>query len=171
MNSRITVLALAAGLIASATANAGESEISFFTGVIDGTQEVPANGSPATGTLSGTYNAGTNTFEFSWDISDNLIGMPSSPGAHIHDGDFGTNGPVVFGFNNPDGTWPLNGSASWTGLSDGQVADLFAGGLYMNFHTTEFPGGEVRGQINLVPTPGSLAVLGLAGAGLMRRRR
>ncbi|MFU8828724.1 MAG: CHRD domain-containing protein, partial [Phycisphaerales bacterium] len=57
----------------------------------------------------------------------------------------------------------------WTDLSAEMVDELFAGNLYLNFHTTAFPGGEIRGQI--VPTPGAAGVL--AGAALMglRRRR
>lgn len=160
-----------AGLALASSATAGIQEISFFSAIINNNQTVPMTDSPATGTLEGTYNAATNTFQFGWTITPDLVGMPASPGAHIHDGDFGDTGPIVFGFNESDGTWPLSGEATWTDLNKAEVADLFDGGLYVNFHTDEFPSGEVRGQINLIPTPGSLAVLGLAGAGLMRRRR
>lgn len=170
-NKAAALLAAGAGLAMTSAASAGGDEISFFSAVINNNQAVPMTDSPATGTLEGTHNAATNTFEFGWTITPELIGVPSSPGAHIHDGDFGDTGPIVFAFNEPDGTWPLSGQATWTGLTNDEVTDLFNGGLYVNFHTDAFPAGEVRGQINLVPTPGALAVLGLAGAGLMRRRR
>jgi len=158
----------AASLIA-ATCGIAQATETQFTAVLSGAFEVPSNDSPAIGSMLGTYDSVANTFSFSWEISDNLLGMPSSPGAHIHNAPFGVNGPVVFGFNNPDGTWPLVGSAVWTDISAALVDELFAGNLYLNFHTTEFPGGEVRGQI--VPTPGAAGIL--AGAALMglRRRR
>lgn len=169
MNTRILTALTAVSVAGIASAGAGD--ITDFTAVINGLQEVPANGSPTTGTLTGSYNSGTNSFSFSWDLTDNLIGDPSSPGAHIHNAPAGSNGPVLFGFNNPDGTWPLSGSAMWTGLSTSQVDDLFAGNMYINFHTTEFAGGEVRGQIFVVPTPGSAGILaGAALLGLRRRR-
>lgn len=171
MTTKTAIVGATAGLAIAASATAGEGEISLFSAVINNNQAVPMTNSPATGTLEGTYNSATNTFEFAWTITPELLGTPASPGAHIHDGDFGETGPIVFGFNEPDGSWPLSGEATWTDLSDDEVTDLFNNGLYVNFHTDEFPAGEIRGQINLIPTPGSMAVLGLAGAAFMRRRR
>lgn len=170
-NIKTALIGGGAGLTIASLATAGTPEISLFSAVINNNQAVPGTDSPATGTLEGTYNNSTNTFEFSWTITPELIGMPASPGAHIHDGDFGETGPIVFGFNEPDGTWPLSGEATWTDLTPDEITNLFDGGLYVNFHTDEFPSGEIRGQINLIPTPGSMAVLGLAGAAFMRRRR
>lgn len=149
-------------------ATLASAETTDFYAHIDGVQS--GTGSPALGELNGTYDSVANSFSFTWNISDDLIGNPASPGSHIHRAPLGSNGPIVFGFNNPDGTWPLNGSATWTGLSDTNVADLFAGNFYVNFHTSQFPSGEVRGQIFVVPAPGSAALL-LIGAAARRRRR
>jgi hypothetical protein len=103
---------LTAATILAATCGLAHAGIQTeFTAVLSGLFEVPANGSPAIGSMLGTYDSVANTFSFSWEISDNLLGAPASPGAHIHNAPAGVNGPVIFGFAEPDGTWPLVGNA------------------------------------------------------------
>ena len=54
-----------------------------------------------------------------------------------------------------------------------QLPNILAGLTYMNFHTTQFGSGEIRGQIQVVPEPETylLMLAGLAGVGAMFRRR
>lgn len=157
---------------ASALTGAGAFAATFdFAAVINGDQEVPASGSPATGSATGVYDDVANTFSFSWMITG-LTGVPAAPGAHIHAGFAGENGPIVFGFNEPDGTWSPSGSATWSGLTGAEVTRLFDGGFYLNFHTDDFPAGEVRGQILLVPSAGAGAAMltAISVVGVRRRR-
>jgi len=56
------------------------------------------------------------------------------------------------------------------------IAGMQAGLTYFNIHTNIFPGGEIRGQLQAVPEPATLLLLGigLAGSGArkaFRRRR
>lgn len=57
------------------------------------------------------------------------------------------------------------------------IAGLLSGQTYLNIHTTQFPGGEIRGQLlQAVPEPATVlllatGVMGIAGALRKRRRR
>ena len=67
---------------------------------------------------------------------------------HIHSGPAGINGPVLHPLN--AAVTNLSREAGNVVLSAAEEALLLNGGLYVNFHTTANPGGELRGQI--VPT-------------------
>jgi hypothetical protein len=132
------------------------------------------------------------------DVNDNLIAAHIHAAAAS--GQPGTNAGVVWGFfGAPDHNTALDDlvivpfsaaspgpggatvggrfTAVWNlaegaggGLA-GQLPNILAGRSYLNFHTTQFTGGEIRGQIAAVPEPGTLSLLGLGAVALVRRVR
>ena len=98
-------------------------------------------GSPGVGTATITLDTDTNSLSWVIDWSD-LTGTPTL--MHFH-------GPalpnqnagvqVSTGVAGP----PVMGNAI---LSANQVDDLLAGLWYLNLHTDEFPGGEIRGVVS-----------------------
>jgi hypothetical protein len=122
------------------------------------------------------------------DINDNLIA------AHIHAGPTvtpTTNGPVVWGFfgtpfndNNPNDVVMTPFSTGVGGTISGkwdapegngttltaQLPNILSGRSYINFHTNQFPGGETRGAINVVPEPSGWLLFGTGMIGLYRAK-
>jgi hypothetical protein len=110
-----------------------------FVATINGVSEVPANGSEASGTATLTFNTDTKIFV----IEVTFAGVVATA-AHIHKGAVGVSGGVEFGFTNPI-TSPINYTS--VALDAAQEADLNAELYYVNIHSEEFPGGEIRGQL------------------------
>jgi hypothetical protein len=103
--------------------------------------EVPTNSSKGTGTADVTYNPATKLL--TWKITYSGLTGPATMG-HFHGpADPGKNAPVVIAFPKADS--PIEGSAT---LTAAQAADLAAGKLYINIHTAENKGGEIRGQVS-----------------------
>lgn len=139
-----------------------------FNDPLQGLQEVPPNASPGTGSITGTYDDVSNTLSFNLMFSG-LLGNTTA--AHFHHAPPGVAGPVTIG----SAGFPLGVTSGVYGntyvLTPTQESQLMAGNWYYNVHTNVFPGGELRGQITLVPSPASLALLGLGGLLAARRWR
>jgi hypothetical protein len=52
-----------------------------------------------------------------------------------------------------------------------QLDNLLNGRAYINFHTVQFPSGEIRGQLVRIPEPATLALIALAFVGIYWTRR
>ena len=124
----------------TATGNITPFEIS-----ISGQHEVPPNGTPATGILTGTYDDITNLLSINI-MFNGLVGPATA--AHFH----GPAGPGVnAGVQVPLAGFPVGViSGTYSNvfvLTPEQETQLLAGLWYVNIHTVVFPGGEIRGQM------------------------
>ena len=134
-NFRSRSLAIAALLATSLSMGSALAQDLKLTG----DQEVPPNTSTAVGTGS-----------IRIDAAGNVSGSVAAPGmagtmAHIHVGAPGVNGPVIIPLTGSAGdTWTVPAGAK---LTDEQMAAYKAGNLYVNIHTAEHKGGEVRTQL------------------------
>lgn len=112
-----------------------------FNVSLNGSLEVPANTSTATGSFVGTYNKTTKVISYT--INYNGI----TPTAwHIHKGAVGVNGGVIFALGT---TFSTAYSSTTAALTAEQETDLMAGNYYVNIHSASKPGGEIRGQLIL----------------------
>jgi len=115
-----------------------------FDAYATGAQEVPPVTTSAfgLGTVNVSHDLSTLTFHL---IADGLSGPITA--AHIHEGEFGSNGGVVYDLGSLItatgteiiGTLPLNDIASLNAFLNGSY--------YWNIHTAANPGGEIRGQV------------------------
>lgn len=182
MIKHILASAVSAILMLPLSAQAATSVYSFN---LSSAQEVPTNLSTAAGSFQLTVDDVANTLGFVL-TAFNLQGGAVT-GAHIHNAPVGVNGGVVFNLiNNADFTGPVTvgafqipnsyalvGSNKAAGVTLADMINAEPWKFYVNLHTTNLPGGEIRGQVSPVPEASTFAMmaLGLSVVGLIARRR
>lgn len=126
--------------------------VSNFQARMLGINEVPANGS--TGTGFGTVSLSADQTKITVNMRFSGLSAPATA-AHIHGAAGpGTNAAVLFPFTGvPAATSGTIPEQTFT-ITPTQLGYLQNGLLYMNVHNSIYPGGEIRGQIYLVPAIG-----------------
>jgi CHRD domain len=116
-----------------------------FKATLSGASEVPPVTTPGTGNATATLDTATKTLN--WTVNYSGMSGPVTA-AHIH-------GPAAPGANagvlvplTGNLASPIKGSAT---LTDAQISDLEAGQTYINLHTADNKGGEIRGQLQRSP--------------------
>ncbi|ABA04342.1 CHRD protein [Nitrobacter winogradskyi Nb-255] len=132
---------LAVLTLAVAVTIAGQASAEKLKAMLNGASEVPPNTSKGSGTLDAHYDAASK--KLAWKLTYSGLTGPVTA-AHFHGpADVGQNAGIVVTI--PEATSsPSEGSAT---LTDAQAADLLAGRYYVNVHTADHPGGEIRGQV------------------------
>lgn len=122
-----------------------------FKAYLSGRSEAPPTVSTARGEITAVLNG--STLEVSGEFSDlkGQFDVNIAGGSHIHLGLAGQNGAIQLPLVAvPDGD--LKGGDFWAHLNTftltaEQLDALLARKLYVNVHTTLYPGGEIRGQL------------------------
>jgi hypothetical protein len=153
-----------------AVADSGTNSLDARQGLM-GFQEVPAISTTGNGTFEAKVASDGMSFDWTLSYADLEGGSPPLQ-AHIHFGQFSVNGGISIFLcsnlgNGPAGTAAcpaqpatISGNADATdvvgpagqGIEAGSFAEILAairaGKAYANVHTTRWPGGEIRGQLN-----------------------
>jgi len=165
----------------------------LFTANLSGANENPATASPGTGFAMVTIDTVAQTMEVKVTFQGLTSGVTAS---HIHccvapGGNAGvaTTTPTFTGFPSGvtsgtyDNVFDMTQSGSYNpafvtasgSLANAEAvlfAGIAAGNAYLNIHTTNFPGGEIRGFLSAaVPEPATSGLVGLTLAVLLAFRR
>lgn len=196
MRKSLVNAALLAGMLMVGTP--ARAAVFVFATTLAGANENPPVASPGTGTASVTIDNVASTMRVQASFADLLA---TTTAAHIHccalppaNVGVATQLPSFVGFplgvtaGTLDQTYDMTLASSFSpgfitanggapaGAFDALQSGLFGGQAYFNIHTSLFPGGEIRGQLQpVVPEPATWALtitgFALAGAAMRRRRR
>jgi hypothetical protein len=160
--SRLLTLLLVFVLLVTAVGIVSASSQRNFRAHLSGSEEVPAADTEAQGQAIFQLNEAGDAIHYKLIVA-NIDDVQMS---HIHLAPAGSNGGIVVWLY-PDAPPPqliegrtdgilaegtitaanLVGALAGQSISD-LVAEIMAGNTYVNVHTIDFPGGEVRGQIH-----------------------
>jgi hypothetical protein len=130
-------------------AGGASAQVSTYVANLIGANETPNPADPdGVGFVVVTLDQGAGTIVFTaYAQSINTIVM-----SHIHRGAAGVTGPIIIPFNMAF----VNGVSSGTlsGIAGSFLSEIVANppGYYFNIHTTDFPGGAIRGQLRPAPS-------------------
>jgi hypothetical protein len=132
---RLAPIALCAGFVAGAMGTAQAVDVKVK---LTGDQEVPAVATTATG-------VGTIAIKDDKSVSGSIktTGIEGTV-AHIHLAEPGKNGPPIITLTKNENTWSVPEASK---LTDEQYKAFKEGNLYVNVHSAEHKGGEIRAQL------------------------
>ena len=138
------------------TSYLSQAQMRYFYANLQGTQEVPANASTATGVALITFNTSTKALQLYGDYQ----GLSANAtGSHIHSGALaGSTAGIRVTLTNTGGTTgTLSGGDILTATDE---TNLLTGKMYVNVHNASFGGGEIRGQVTAVDATNSFFLNG-----------
>lgn len=157
--------AVAAAVLFSATPSS--AQVVNMTATLGGAEETTATAgvlgllTGAVGTATVSVDAANEEIAVTLQLFNFATGTTAG---HIHVGPRGVAGPVVINFPIPTGRTgdlPLSfrvGPAAFVarpeiGINTFQdaVQAIVGGGAYVNIHTSQYPAGEIRGQLSVIP--------------------
>jgi hypothetical protein len=147
----ISALMGAMSLVLSGAECAGDGNETFTASLAPGNEVPPLPNAGQSGTAVVVINEDDRTLRAT--VTTNLD--PSKvTSAHLHLGAAGSNGGVLFNLGSPIGSGfersATDADLTAVGTVDTWaefIAEVKAGNVYVNVHTTDNPAGEVRGQL------------------------
>ncbi|MCI2808815.1 CHRD domain-containing protein [Eoetvoesiella caeni] len=138
LKSRLAGLASSAIIVVLA-AGYGVAQAAQSKVTLSGAHEVPAVTTSAKG--NGTITVGDDKAVSGSVTTSGVVGTM----AHIHEAAAGKNGPVIIPLEKKgDNQWAVPANAK---LTDAQYKAYKEGNLYVNVHSAEHKGGEIRDQL------------------------
>ncbi|SDY90935.1 CHRD domain-containing protein [Hymenobacter psychrophilus] len=143
--NKLTSLFFALGVVALGACNNDDDDnvtpantMMTVSATLDNKQAVPTTVSTATGMMTGTFDKTTKVLQY------NVTYQGLSPTmGHLHFGKPGKKGNIAVGFNDVSKS-PITGTVT---LQPSTADSLMAGQIYVNLHSTAYPGGEIRGNV------------------------
>lgn len=130
------------GLFTDLPYDPGFGDDIMLSAVLTGEDEVPSVTTDATA-LATLYFDGDRT-KAKMNITATGLSGPIT-GVHIHEGDPGTNGGVLFPLTNEGNRV----QQEIIDIPDLDLVSILNGATYVNIHTAAHPDGEIRGQLNM----------------------
>lgn len=131
------------------------SENNIYTLHLSGGEEVPPVDTNAQGNAMFKFNSDQSALHFKIKVAN----LDDALFAHIHIAPKGVNGGVVVTLKGEMVAGPINGEYAEGTITDADLSGILTGGdlsllkaaldgghAYVNVHSTDFPGGEIRGQ-------------------------
>ena len=138
----ISVFCLGTAFSATSASSSGSSIV--FTASLNAVQESLTDTSMGTATAYAILSS--DRTELTYQITYAQLTSKFSA-AHFHLGAPGINGGAVEPITSFAGN---TASGVWKNIPDSLVGELLKGNIYINIHTTNYPGGEIRGQLTPV---------------------
>jgi hypothetical protein len=185
MTRALALTLLAVALVGAP--RAAHADVIVFLATLNGLSESPPNSSPGTGTAEVDFDTTTNMMH----VRASFAGLTTpTTASHIHSATaipgtgiagVATTTPSFPGFplgvqsGTYDATFDMTMASSYNpafvtanggtpaSAEAALLASMKAGTSYFNIHTTQNPGGEIRGFLTAVPEPSSLVLLGALG--------
>jgi len=119
----------------------------FATALTQEVTHTPVWAGDADGTGDALITVNIGQGEVCWQLTAANITLPASS-AHIHRAAPGVRGPIVVALSAPDASGSATGCAS--GVSRDLLQEIVETpeAFYANVHTTDYPAGAVRGQLD-----------------------
>jgi hypothetical protein len=132
----LCILAVISLVLAAFSPLATADEMKFK---LSGDKEVPP-------VVTKAFGQGIITVNKDMTISGKVTTSGITPSmAHIHHGKAGSNGPAIIPLDQVgDNAWVVPNDSK---LNEDEYRAYLAGDLYVNVHTAEHQGGEIRGQL------------------------